>query len=65
MKSKLIKDLNVKAKIEKCPEDDLGANLDLRVGKDCLENKKHKLLEIADKFIILKLKIAFQKPLRK
>jgi len=52
--------INVKAKIEKCLEDNLGANLlDFRVGKEFLGNKK--LLEVVDKFIILKLKIAFQK----
>lgn len=61
MKSKLIKDLNLKAKIEKCPEDDLEANLDLRVGKGFLGSKKHKLLEVADKFIIVKLKLLFRK----
>lgn len=49
--------INVKAKIEKCLEDNLGANLDLKVGKEFLGNK---LLELINLYYI-EIKNCFKK----
>lgn len=64
MKSKWIKDLNLKAKIGKCLEENIGANLlDLGVGKDFLRHKElltHKLLiEVVDKLYNIEIKNCF------